>query len=158
MPELPLGWREELLGGVAAIRVSNVDKKSRAFEIPVKLCNYLDVYREQYLDSSHPYMVATATPAEVTRFGLRAGDVLVTKDSETPDDIGVAAVIEAAPDNLVCGYHLAIVRPTAQLNPVWLAKQFGTTRVQRYLAARATGSPSGGARPGRTQARRHRRR
>ncbi len=140
MPELPLGWREEPLGGVAAVRVSNVDKKSRPFEIPVRLCNYLDVYREQYLDSSHPYMVATATPSEVTRFGLRAGDVLVTKDSETPDDIGVAAVIDAAPDNLVCGYHLALVRPTAQLNPVWLAKQFGTARVQRYLAARATGS------------------
>jgi type I restriction enzyme S subunit len=140
MPELPLGWREEPLGEVAAVRVSNVDKKSRPVEIPVRLCNYLDAYREDYLDESHPYMVATATPSEVATFGLRAGDVLVTKDSETPDDIGVAAVIEAAPDNLVCGYHLAIVRPTAQLNPVWLAKQFGTTRVQRYLAARATGS------------------
>src|ERR1700674_915348 len=109
MPELPLGWREEPLGGVAAVRVSNVDKKSRPFEIPVRLCNYLDVYGEQYLDSSHPYMVATATPSEVTRFGLRAGDVLVTKDSETPDDIGVAAVMDAAPADLVCGYPLAIV-------------------------------------------------
>jgi len=140
MPELPLSWREEPLGEVAEVRVSNVDKKSRPFELPVRLCNYLDVYREDYLDESHLYMVATATPSEVTRFGLRAGDVLVTKDSETPDDIGVATVIEAAPDDLVCGYHLAIVRPTPQLNPVWLAKQFGTTRVQRYLAARATGS------------------
>src|SRR5467141_159092 len=140
MPELPKGWREEPLGEVAAVRVSNVDKKSRPFEIPVRLCNYLDAYREDYLDESHPYMAATATPSELTRFGLRPGDVIVTKDSETPDDIGVAAVIEAAPDNLVCGYHLAIVRPTAQLNPVWLAKQFGTIRVRRYLAARATGS------------------
>jgi type I restriction enzyme S subunit len=140
MPELPLGWREEPLGEVAAVRVSNVDKKSRPFEIPVRLCNYLDAYREDYLDESHPYMAGTATPLEVTKFGLRVGDVLVTKDSETPDDIGVAAVIEAVPDNLVCGYHLAMVRPIGRLNPVWLAKQFGTTRVKGYLAARATGS------------------
>ena len=140
MRELPLGWREEPLGEVAEVRVSNVDKKSRPFEIPVRLCNYLDAYRGEYLDDSHPYMVATATPAEVTRFGLRAGDVVVTKDSETPYDIGVAATIEAAPDNLVCGYHLAMVRPTAQLNSVWLAKQFATIRVQGYLAARATGT------------------
>jgi len=140
MPEGPLDWRGERLGDVASVRISNVDKKSRPLEIPVTLCNYLDAYREDYLDESHPYMVATATASEITKFGVRAGDVLVTKDSETPDDIGIAAVIEAAPDNLVCGYHLAIVRPTAQINPVWLAKQFGTTHVQRYLAARATGS------------------
>src|SRR6202521_3552381 len=140
MTEVPIGWREEPLGEIAEVRGSNVDKKSRPFEIPVRLCNYLDAYREDYLDESHQYIAATATPAEITRFGLRAGDVLVTKDSETPDDIGVAAVMDAAPDDLVCGYHLAIVRPTAQLNPVWLAKQFGTTGVQRYLSARATGS------------------
>ncbi len=56
-------------------------------------------------------MEATATEAQIDRFGLRVGDVVVTKDSETPDDIGVPALIaETAPD-LVCGYHLTILRP-----------------------------------------------
>ena len=39
------GWSVSLLGYIADIRFSNVDKKSDLEnEIPVKLCNYMDVY------------------------------------------------------------------------------------------------------------------
>jgi type I restriction enzyme S subunit len=140
MSDLPAGWSELPLGSVAEIRVSNVDKKAIRGELPVKLCNYLDVYREDYLDAAHPYMQATATPAELMRFGLRPGDVVITKDSETPDDIGVPAVIDEVPDSLVCGYHLAILRPRETLNSTWLAKQLGHWRCQMYFARVAAGT------------------
>ena len=56
---------------------------------------------------------ATATVEESDRFRLAAGDVLITKDSETWDDIGVPALVtESAPD-LISGYHLALLRPHA---------------------------------------------
>jgi type I restriction enzyme, S subunit len=140
MTEIPPAWREAPLSVVAEVRVSNVDKQSRRAELPVRLCNYLDVYREDYLDATHVYMEATATYAEIRKFGLARNDVVITKDSESPYDIGVAAVIETATDNLVCGYHLAILRPSDRVDAVWLAKQLGGTRVQRYLSARATGT------------------
>lgn len=140
MAELPDGWTIEPLANVAEIRVSNVDKKSKFGELPVHLCNYLDVYREGYLDAAHPYMEATATHAEIARFRLQPGDVVITKDSETPYDIGVAAVIDEAPGTLVCGYHLAIIRPSPRLNSTWLAKQCGHERIQRYFARSAAGT------------------
>lgn len=110
-PNLPADWREERLHDVADLRTSNVDKKSEDGEFPVKLCNYVDVYKNDKITMDLGFMEATATEAQIDRFGLRAGDVVITKDSETPDDIGVPALIaETAPD-LVCGYHLTILRP-----------------------------------------------
>ncbi len=67
----------------------------------------------------------TATEGQIERFVLRVGDVVITKDSETPDDIGVPALIaETAPD-LVCGYHLTILRPKADSQ--FLAYQMSVT-------------------------------
>lgn len=55
-------------------------------------------------------MTATASSAELAKFRLSNGDVLITKDSETADDIGVAAYVESASDDMVCGYHLSRIR------------------------------------------------
>lgn len=98
---------------VAGIRVSNVDKKSIDGDVPVRLCNYTDVYYNERITSDLPFMDATATPDQLVTFALRAGDVVLTKDSETADDIGVSAVVVEDVENLVCGYHLAVVRPKA---------------------------------------------
>lgn len=133
-------WEILPLGGVADIRVSNVDKRSVSGELPVRLCNYLDVYQQPYLTANRPYMGATATAAEVERFRVRAGDVLITKDSETPDDIAIPAVICSAPPDLVCGYHLAILRPGPRVDPTWLAKQLTGNAAKRYFGCVASGS------------------
>ncbi len=138
-PSLPLGWTETPLGQVADVVFSNVDKKSWSSEIPVRLCNYLDVYQNDYLGDDHYYMEATASHAEIRKFALRPGDVLITKDSETPDDIGIPAVIESVVGPLVCGYHLALLRPGTNVNPVFLAKQIGHERIQRYFGKEANG-------------------
>ena len=73
--------------------------------------------------------MGSATIAEIERFSLRCGDVVITKDSETPDDIGIPAVIADTIDLLVCGYHLAIIRPNAdEVDPIYLAKQLDEPR------------------------------
>lgn len=134
-------WPNRKLRDVAEIRVSNVDKKVHASEKPVKLCNYMDVYSNEYVTSSLPFMEASATAAELERFGLNKGDVIITKDSETPNDIGIPAVVMERIGNLVCGYHLALIRPiTDELDSVYLAKQLSTARVARYFALHASGS------------------
>ena len=96
---------------IANIRFSSVDKKSVEDERVVRLCNYTDVYYNQVVTADLSFMEATATNDQVTRFGLLADDVLITKDSETAEDIAIAVYV---PDNLpgvLCGYHLAIIRP-----------------------------------------------
>ena len=111
--DVPGHWRVRRLGTVADMRVSNVDKHVKPGETPVRLCNYVDVYKNDHISGRMNFMRATATVEESDRFRLAAGDVLITKDSETWDDIGVPALVtESAPD-LVSGYHLALLRPHA---------------------------------------------
>ena len=109
--EVPAHWGVRRLRTIAEMRVSNVDKHSRDGERPIRLCNYVDVYKADRIRAGMPLMTATAASAEIEMFRLRPGDVLITKDSEAWNDIGVPALVEGATDNTVCGYHLALLRP-----------------------------------------------
>ena len=108
---VPAHWEVRRLRNVADMRVSNVDKHAKEGEISVRLCNYVDVYKNDYISELMDFMRATATNEEIERFRLEEGDVLITKDSETWDDIGVPALVTEAADDLVSGYHLALLRP-----------------------------------------------
>lgn len=105
------------LRSVAEVRVSNVDKKTVDGERAVRLVNYTDVYYNRLLDHRHQYMPATASASQVGAFALRPGDSVITKDSETAADIGIAAYIQQSAPDLLCGYHLAIVRPRPSVDP-----------------------------------------
>jgi type I restriction enzyme S subunit len=134
-------WRVAPLREIADIRVSNVDKKAAPGEAPFRLCNYMDVYANDYIRTDLPFMEATATAAEIQRFGVQHGDVMITNDSETPDDIGIPAVVMDQIEGLVCGYHLAQIRPNrALVDPVYLAKQLALPETAAYFARRAAGS------------------
>lgn len=129
------------LKDVAVVRFSNVDKISRAGERPVRLCNYTDVYNNDYITAGMAFMEATATHSEIGKFGLRVGDVLLTKDSETPNDIGIPTVVDETADDLVCGYHLALIRPdTERVDPTYLSKQLAHHRIAGYFGQQANGS------------------
>lgn len=108
---VPAHWEVRRLRNIADVRFSNVDKHSKKHESAVRLCNYLDVYHNDRIRSNMDFMRATATDDEVKKFGLVTGDVLITKDSETWNDIGVPALVASTAPSLVCGYHLALIRP-----------------------------------------------
>jgi type I restriction enzyme, S subunit len=98
------------LGYLASVMPSGVDKKSHDGEIPVRLCNYTDIYYHDYITADMEFMEATATGAEIERYTLRIGDVLITKDSETADDIGIPALVTQNLGGVVLGYHNAMIR------------------------------------------------
>lgn len=104
-------WPTERLKHLARISFSNVDKKSVEGQLPVRLCNYTDVYYRDAITSEIDFMEATATNEQLRAFALRRGDVLITKDSETADDIAVPAYVAENLPGVLCGYHLALVRP-----------------------------------------------
>lgn len=118
---MPEHWEVRRLRTVAEMRVSNVDKHTREGEIPVRLCNYVDVYKNDRITQDLPFMSATASPDEIERFRLERDDVLVTKDSETWDDIGVPALVTESADDLLSGYHLALLRPCKGILGAYLA-------------------------------------
>ena len=109
--DVPAHWEVQRLRNAIDMRVSNVDKHVKENENPVRLCNYVDVYNNDYINEQMSFMQATATAEEIERFRLEKDDVLITKDSETWDDIGVPALVTEPASDLISGYHLALLRP-----------------------------------------------
>lgn len=124
---------------VADVQVSNVDKKSAEGEVPVRLCNYTDVYYRDRITGDVDFMVATAPPAQVQKFRLSVGQTLITKDSETADDIGVPAYVDFEADDLICGYHLAQITPTDKVHPRYLYWFLCAERTRSELGLGASG-------------------
>lgn len=113
--EVPEHWTVLRQRNAVDLRVSNVDKHSKDGELAVRLCNYVDVYKNERIAERISFMRASATRGEIERFRLQTGDILITKDSETWNDIGVPALVECSAPDLICGYHLALLRPRAGL-------------------------------------------
>ena len=118
---LPGSWRLEKLKFLAEVRNSNVDKLAKDDEEPVRLCNYTDVYYNDRITSDLEFMEATATETEIRRFHLRRGQVILTKDSESWDDIGIPALVTEDMPEVVCGYHLTVFEPGEKLDGGFLA-------------------------------------
>ncbi len=108
--EIPSHWGIIKLKYAALVQPSNVDKKQNEGEAKVLLCNYVDVYKNEFIDETIKFMEATASENEIQKFKIQEGDVLITKDSETPDDIAIPAFVSKDLDNVLCGYHLALLR------------------------------------------------
>lgn len=123
-------WQCTRLSNVADVTFSNVDKHTLDDEAPVRLCNYVDVYKNDRITSAIEFMEASADAREIGRFQIQCNDVLVTKDSESPDDIAIPALVSEELPGVLCGYHLAMIRPRSAriLGPYlfWLhsSKQF----------------------------------
>jgi len=134
------GWRRVDLGDVTGLQLSSVDKKSKTNEQSVRLCNYTDVYNNSFIHAGMDFMSATATQREIERCLLRSGDVIITKDSEKHDDIGVPALMRGDVPNLVCGYHLAILRPRqSEVDGAYLFYALSTDEAQQQFHSYTNG-------------------
>jgi len=138
--KIPGKWGLQHLEKCAEVLFSNVDKKMDEKENPVLLCNYTDVYYNDYISEKLDFMKATAKAAEIKKYSLKKGDVIITKDSETPDDIAVPAFVSEKLDNVLCGYHLALIRPDRKiLLGEYLSKLFQLQTYRYYFFTLANG-------------------
>lgn len=136
--DVPEHWEMCRLKHVAVYRTSSVDKKTKEGELPVRLCNYTDVYYGSRIRvSACEFMQATASSDEVERFKLCDGDVLITKDSEDWRDIGIPALVDETADDFVCGYHLGVIRtgPALDADFLYCTMQAGAINQQLQVLA-----------------------
>jgi type I restriction enzyme S subunit len=136
--DIPVHWGTKKLKFLATIQPSNVDKKTVEGEEPVILCNYTDVYKNEYIDGRLEFMQASATEAEIKKFKVDIGDVIVTKDSETPDDIAIPACVAEEVEGLVCGYHLTQIKPI-ELHGRYLFRLFQSKGFNAQFVVSANG-------------------
>lgn len=138
--EIPAHWEMQKLKHVSAVTFSNVDKHSVEGEQPVLLCNYVDVYYNDYITANLEFMKATASAEEIRKFGLKQADIIITKDSESWDDIAVPSFVTEQLDGVVCGYHLALIRPDVdKVDGEYLFRAFSARGVNDQFQVAATG-------------------
>lgn len=131
------------LADIAKIEISGVDKKTIEGEIPVRLCNFVDVYYNWAItkEKAKSFMVASAKQTEIDKCSIGKGMVAITKDSETRDDIGVATYIADDFENVVLGYHCALIIPNPSVVDGKYLNAFMHTRyIQKYFENNASGS------------------
>jgi len=84
------------------------------------------------------FMEATASKSQIDKFQLQKGDVIVTKDSESPDDIAIPALVKDNLENVVCGYHLNHFKPINILGD-FLFRIFQTQYARSFFEVVAKG-------------------
>jgi len=136
--EIPKGWDVQRLKYTSSILPSNVDKHIYPNEIQVRLCNYTDVYYNEFITPSLALKKGSCNQNEFNKFKLRKGDVIITKDSESADDIGIPTLTTEDLDDVVCGYHLTLIRP---INVVggFLFRFIQSDRTRKYFEINSDG-------------------
>ena len=135
--------RKYKLGDIATVEISGVDKKIKDGEKEIRLCNFVDVYYNWAITTAQhdSFMLATARPNEISKFKLKKGQVALTKDSETRDDIGIPTYIADDFDDAILGYHCALVTPNKDiLDGRYLNALLHTDYAKKYFAYNASGS------------------
>jgi type I restriction enzyme S subunit len=103
-------WVVKRMGDIGEISGAGVDKKIDPNEFRVRLLNYMDVYRKDFLKSNDFSHEVTAKPEQARRCSVQRGDVFFTPTSEVRYDIGHSAIaVEDIPD-VVYSYHLVRLR------------------------------------------------
>jgi len=131
------------LSDIAKVDISSVDKKTNDNETPVKLCNFTDVYynwaiTKELIDG---FMEASANAKEIERYTIKKGQVAFTKDSETRFDIGIPTYIADDFDDVLLGYHCALVTPDEKkVDGKYLNAFMHSAYIQKYFENSATGS------------------
>lgn len=131
------------LSEIATVEISGVDKKTKENERTIKLCNFTDVYHNWAIikDMEVSFMEATATDKEIDTFVLKKGQVAFTKDSETRDDIGIPTYIADNFENVILGYHTALITPDkTKLSGKYLNAFMNSKFIKKYFENNASGS------------------
>ena len=131
------------LKDIATVEISSVDKKTKESETNVRLCNFTDVYYNWAItkDKHDNFMEATANNKEISRFLFKKGQVALTKDSETRYDIGIATYIADDFEDVVLGYHCALITPDeSKVVGCYLNAFLHSNMSRKYFANSASGS------------------
>ena len=137
---IPKHWEVKKLKFVANFDNSTVDRHVYDDEIPVYISHYPQVYNNEIISLKTKLSKGTCSQKEFENFRLKKDDVLITKDSETADDIGVPVYILDNFSDAVCGYHVAQISTNKnQLFGGFFFRFIQSSNVNSYFETEAHG-------------------
>lgn len=138
--DIPSSWKLCKLKFNSNLIISTVDRHELEEEITVSVCHYPQAYNNEKINKETVLSSGTCSLKQLENFGLRKGQIIITKDSETSDDIGVPTYVEEDIPNAVCGYHLAIINVNKNyINTLFLFRYLQSKNVNYYFDTKSNG-------------------
>lgn len=119
-------WKEVKLGEIGEISSAGVDKKVIEGEKPIRLLNYLDVYKRNFIYSDELTHWVTTTDEKIQKCNILQGDVFFTPSSEVRNDIAISAVAIEDIEKAVYSYHIVRLRFKKKIDLNFKAFMFKT--------------------------------
>ena len=117
-------WVEKTIEELGDLTGAGVDKKSYQDETPVRLVNYLDVFRRDYIYNNELDFWVTAKETKKIQCNVLRGDVFFTPSSEMPYDIALSAVAMEDMPNVCYSYHIYRLRFREDIDELYRAYMF----------------------------------
>ena len=131
-------WDQVSLGELFAFK-NGLNKAKEFFGFGTPIVNYMDVFENSGILCSTLQGRVSLTNPEIKNFDVRRGDVLFTRTSETPDEIGMASVILDDPDQTVFSGFVLRGRPRNEmLCDAFKAYCFRSSFVRRQIVSKAS--------------------
>lgn len=138
--KIPSGWELGKLKFNASLIISTVDRHELEDEISVSVCHYPQAYNNEKINKKTVLSSGTCNEKEFENFKLKKGQIIITKDSETSNDIGVPTFVEEDIPNAVCGYHLAMINANENLiHSPFLFRYLQSKNVNYYFDTKSNG-------------------
>lgn len=107
---IPEDWEVKSIGDLFEFK-NGLNKEKEYFGKGTKIINYVDVFRNRYLDNSIINGLVEVTEKEKQLFNTKKGDVFFTRTSETIEEIGMTSVLIEDIPNLVYSGFILRARP-----------------------------------------------
>lgn len=136
--KLPNGWRELPIGETLRFK-NGLNKAKSYFGHGTPIINYMDVYRHSGLCRGDVQGKVSVTRDEITNYGVKKGDVLFTRTSETPDEIGMTSVLlEDIPNAVFSGFVLRGRPQNHDLDLDFCKYCFNAEEVRKQIISRSS--------------------
>jgi type I restriction enzyme S subunit len=131
-------WEYLSLGDLFSFK-NGLNKGKEFFGHGTRIVNYMDVFRNGSILCSHLEGRISLSKQEIGNFEIRRGDVLFTRTSETPEEIGMASVILDDVDQVVFSGFLLRGRPRDErLDERFKAFCFSSSFVRNQIVSKAS--------------------
>lgn len=104
---IPANWEVRKMRTLGKFTSSGIDKKIDPSEPLVSIINYTDIYgNSTHVLNKKEYMVVSAPQSKINENLVNKGDLIFTPSSETIEDIGLSALVDADLENTAFSYHV----------------------------------------------------
>lgn len=134
----PKDWKIVDLGDILEFK-NGLNKGKEYFGHGTPIVNYMDVYKKNGLRSKDINGSVSLSRDEIRRFEAKKNDVFFTRTSETPEEVGISAVLlDEIPDCVFSGFVLRGRPKTEGLSPEYCQYCFGTKEFRNEIIKHCT--------------------